>query len=52
MISARINFTLLTPLHVGAGSTQFLDDVVQRDSFGLYMISATSIAGALRDTRS
>lgn len=49
MISARINFTLLTPLHVGAGSTQFLDDVVQRDSFGLYMISATSIAGALRD---
>ncbi|MDD6068919.1 MAG: RAMP superfamily CRISPR-associated protein [Succinivibrio sp.] len=48
MIKARLVFTLDTPLHCGGGDDQFLDQPVSRDSFGLYTIPASSIAGALR----
>ena len=48
MIKARLVFSLDTPLHCGGGDDQFLDQTVCRDSFGLYTIPASSIAGALR----
>lgn len=48
MYIARFILQTKTPLHCGGGSDPSLDQPVNRDSYGLWRIQGSSVAGILR----